>query len=243
MLKALVVDGSEDFRCALAEALKDTYIVRACVDGEEALDTIRSFAPDILVLDLTLAGMDGLGLIQIVVQTQEKPVILAMTRFLSDYVLEAASRLGVDYMMLKPCAVKAVVSRLTDLVTSRQSQEQLRPDPRVTVTNLLMALGIATNRKGYNCLREAIPIYSKDPNQSITKELYPAVGKACDAAPVQVERAIRGVIEKAWRNRDDQVWRIYFTPCSDGTIHKPSNSEFVSRLADYLVLKNSVADG
>lgn len=243
MFKLLIVDGTDDFRTAMAQALKDRYIVRTCGDGEAALEYVRAFLPDILILDLTLPGVDGLSLIQIISESQIKPVILATTRFNSDYVLEASSRIGVDYMMLKPCNIRAITTRLEDLVNSRQPRELVRPDPRVTVANLLLVLGIGTNRKGYNCLREAIPIYARDTHQSITKELYPAVAKACNAGPVQVERSMRVAIEKAWLNRDDQIWRLYFSPRADGTIHKPTNSEFISRLADYLILKQDSLDG
>ena len=91
------------------------------------------------------------------------------------------------------------------------------------------------NGKGYTYLRESIPIYAKDPQQAITKELYPAVAKLCGSSVDQVERAMRTAIERAWKRRDDQIWRLYFTPQSDGSIKKPSNSEFISRLADLLI--------
>ena len=235
MLKLLIVDAAEDFRVALAEAMKGTYIVRTCDDGEAALELARTFVPDLLVLDLTVAGMDGLSLVQIITQTRSKPIILATTRFLSDYVLEASSRIGIDYMMVKPCNIRAVVTRMADLVTSRNPRAQARPDPKVSVANLLLALGIATNNKGYTYLREAIPIYAKDPQQAITKELYPAVAKLCGSSVDQVERAMRTAIERAWKRRDDQIWRLYFTPQSDGSNKIPSNSEFISRLADLLI--------
>lgn len=240
MLKVLIADGMEDFRLALADALREQYEVRTCRNGEEALKLARTFAPDLLVLDFTLEEMDGLSLIQNMLELSFKPIILATTCFLSDYALKTASRLGVGYLMLKPCSIKSVVSRLTDMASLLKQSELARPDPRVMVANLLLALGVATNRKGYQCLREAIPIYSRDPNQSITKELYPAVAEMCNGDPCQVERAMRSAIEKAWEERDDQIWRLYFTPKTDGTIRKPTNSEFISRLADCLMANREI---
>lgn len=238
MLKLLIVDAAEDFRVALSEAMKGTYVVRTCDDGESALELARTFVPDLLVLDLTVAGVDGLSLVQLITQARRKPIILVTTRFLSDYVLEASSRIGIDYMMVKPCNIRAVTTRMADLVASRNPREQARPDPKVSVANLLLALGVATNNKGYSCLREAIPLYAKDPQQAITKELYPAVAKLCDSSTAQVERVMRTAIERAWNRRDDQIWKLYFTPLPDGTIAKPSNSEFISRLAELLIRKN-----
>lgn len=235
MLKLLIVDGTEDFRLALADALKGTYIIKTCDEGESALETARTFAPDLLILDLMIAGVDGLSLVQMITEIRGKPLILATTRFQSDYVLDAAGRIGIDYMVVKPCNIRAVAARLEDLVASRNREEPVRPAPGMTVANTLMALGIATKHRGYTYLREAIPLFAEDPRQAITKELYPAVGKRYNASSDQVERAIRTAVERAWNQRDEQVWKLYFTPSPEGSIRKPSNSEFIFRLADQLI--------
>ena len=46
---------------ALEEALQGAYVVRSCRDGKEAQEVMRIFKPDILVLDLMIPGVDGLG--------------------------------------------------------------------------------------------------------------------------------------------------------------------------------------
>ena len=238
MQKLLIVDATEDFCSALADALKGIYTVRTCNDGETALRLMHSFCPELLVLDLTIAGIDGLSVVQMISEGRGKPGILATTRFLSDYVLETASRMGIDYMMVKPCNIKALTARLADLAANRKNRGLVRQDHKTTVANMLLNLGFSTNCKGYNYLREAIPMFAKDPGQTMTKELYPAVGKRYGASALQVERAMRTAIEKAWKRRDNQIWRKYFTPLVDGEIEKPCNSEFISRLADVLILQN-----
>ena len=237
MQKLLIVDAAEDFCNALADALKGEYIVRTCNDGEKAFELLNSFCPELLVLDLTVAGIDGLSIVQMISGERRKPGILATTRFLSDYMLETASRIGIDYMVVKPCNIKALTARLADLAANRKEREIVHQDNKVTAANLLLSLGLSTNCKGYNYLREAIPAYAKDPGQAMTKELYPSVGKKFGASALQVERAMRTAIEKAWKRRDDVVWGRFFVSLSDGTIEKPCNSEFISRLADVLILQ------
>ena len=237
MQKLLIVDAAEDFCSTLADALKGEYAVRTCNDGETALELINSFCPELLILDLTVAGIDGLSIVQMISGGREKPGILATTRFLSDYVLETASHIGIDYMVVKPCNIKALVARLADLAANRKEREVVRQDDKVTVANLLLGLGFSTNCKGYNYLREAIPTYAKDPGQAMTKELYPAVGKKFGASALQVERAMRTAIEKAWKRRDDEMWERFFIPLANGEIEKPCNSEFISRLADVLIVQ------
>lgn len=235
MRKLLIVDATEEFRSALADATKGSYIVRTSGDGEEALELARTFMPDIVVLDLTVPGMDGLSLAQKITQNCGKSVILATTRFTSDYVLDAAGRVGIDYVLVKPCNIRAVVARMEDLANCREPRIQARPDPSVSAANLLLTLGLHTSNKGYIYLREAIPIYARDPRQSVTKELYPAVCKLCEGNVEQVERAIRTAITRAWEHRVENVWKLYFPVLPDGTMKRPSNAVFISRLAEVLI--------
>lgn len=234
MQKVLIADGSEEFVCTLAEALRGMYHVRFCRDGNEALELIANYEPDILVLDLMLPGVDGLSLLQQSAAGEGAMMVLATTRFVSDYLIDAIGRLGVGYLMVKPCDTQAVVARIADLSGSLKPVPVTTPTPRTQVSNMLLALNVAAKRKGYNCLREAILLMAENPGQSITKELYPAVGQLCGAKRNQVERVMRTAIDAAWQRRDETVWRLYFPPQTDGSIPRPSNATFICRLADCL---------
>lgn len=98
---------------------------------------------------------------------------------------------------------------------------------------ILLEMNFYSNSIGWECLCDAIMTYRKDPRQSVTKELYPTVARHCGhgMTPWQVEKAIRSAITKAWRKRSDAVWQRYFRVCNSGIIERPSNSEFISRMA------------
>lgn len=234
--KLLIADGTEEFRLALAEALEGAYYVRSCRDGKEALSLLRSFSPDILVLDLMLPELDGISLLQTAAASGIYPMVLATTRFHNDYVYEAADRLGVGYLMVKPCDIRATVARISDLSQRLRQPVICQPDPKTHVSNLLVSLSFATNLDGYAYLREAILLKARRPNQSTTKELYPDVAAICGSQKALVERSIRSAIEKAWAKRDDRIWQLYFPPGADGVIPRPTNAAFISRLADSLNL-------
>lgn len=234
MMKLLIADPAEEFGTALANHLRGLYHIRICTEGMEALEQMLEYKPDVLVLDMMMPGLDGISLLQAVTDAQLHPMVLATTRFSSDYVLEALSDMGVGYVMRKPCDIRAMVSRILDLSQRIHAPMFSRPDPHNAASNMLLTLGIRTKLKGYNNLREAIPLMAKDPGLSLTKELYPAVGKLCNSSGQQVERAIRSAINSAWIQRDDQVWRMYFQPGKNGRVPRPTNGAFISRLADCL---------
>jgi len=235
-LKMLIADSSEEFASALADMVRGAYILRRSRDGLETLEALHVFRPDILVLDLMLPGLDGISILRQAAAAGLQPMVLATSRYVSDYVVDAAGQLGVGYLMVKPCDVRATVARLGELSQRLKQPLFTQPDPRTAVSNLLLTLGVPTKLRGYAYLREGILERIRDPAQSVTKELYPAVAALCCATPIQVERSIRSAIAAAWSRRDEQVWRLYFQPDPDGTIPRPTNAAFLSRLADSVAL-------
>lgn len=240
MRKLLIADGSEHFRDALADAMRGAYIVRTAWEGNQALELLGSFKPDVLVLDLMMPGLDGITLLERIREMGLRPVVLATTRFASDYVLERLAQMGVGFVMVKPCEVKAAAARIADLTQRMDPPEICQPDQKTAVCNLLLTLGIPTKLRGYPYLREAILLEMGNPGQSVTKELYPAVASACNASAAQVERSIRSAIQTAWMNRDEQIWRLYFQSGPTGTVPRPTNGGFISRLADRLLMSREM---
>lgn len=234
--KLLIADGSKDYCDALSDALCGTYRICTCQEGYQTLELWRSFQPDVVVLDLMLPGLDGITLLQTAAESQLKAVVLASSAFVSVYIAAALDKLGVGYLVRKPCDVEAITARLEDLSAELVQEAPELPDPRSTVSSTLSALGFSTKLRGYYCLREAILLMSQDSGQSLTKELYPAVAAVCGGSAIQVERAIRSAIQAAWDNRDEAAWKHYFHPDSFGIIPRPTNGSFITNLADTLAL-------
>ena len=228
--KLLVVDASASFCAALTEVLGGTYELRTCNDGLKARALLQSFSPDILVTDLTLPGMDGISLLRAADYAPKRPAMLVTTRYTSPYIENAITEIGVDYLMMKPCDLHALAERIQDL-SRHEDGPIILPGARTTVSNVLKALNVPVKRKGYQYLEVAIELYKEDPQQSMTKVLYPTVAKLCGGTRESVERAIRGVIQTAWERRDEKVWRLYFTTGRDGSVPRPTNSMFIMTLA------------
>ena len=239
----LIADSSEEFGTALADMLRGAYILRFCREGRETLAVLNSFQPDVLVLDLMLPGLDGISILRQAAAAGLRPMVLATSRYVSDYVVEAMTQLGVGYLMVKPCDLRATVARLGDLTQRLKQPLFTQPDPRTAVSNMLLTLGVPTKLRGYAYLRESILERMREPTQSVTKELYPTVAALCCATPIQVERSIRSAIAAAWTRRDEQVWQLYFPWDSGSTRPRPTNAAFISRLADSLALSIRTAVG
>ncbi len=220
MLKLLVADMSPEFTNALEATLGNEFEMEVCHDGETALEQLHYFRPDVLVLNLMLPFKDGLTVLQ---ESDHKPrVILAVTHYLPDYAQQLALELGVQYVLVMP-KIQAVRVRLMDMIAKTDSREGGR------VAMHLHALGFRTNLDGYRQLCVGIPMFAKNPQMLLSKELYPAIGEVfCLPDPRTVEHSIRKAITDAWARRDIIVWEKYFPDARTA----PTNKAFISCLAE-----------
>ncbi len=243
----VIADGNEEFCGALTEALHQAggfQIIGTAGDGELAIRMVSERKPDILVLDLMLSKRDGISVLRSISGMERKPITLATTSFVTDYVSATAAGLGVRYLMLKPCDLQTVAQRLEEMRgpdTSRQNMER-RPDKtsiETMVTSIIHEIGVPAHIKGYQYLREAIIIAVNDMDviNAITKVLYPQVAKTFQTTPSRVERAIRHAIEVAWDRGDLDTLQRFFGYTVSNTKGKPTNSEFIALIADKLQLQ------
>ena len=244
----LIADSSEEFCAGLTAALQRTerfQVVGTANDGEQAIRLIGERKPDVLVLDLMLSKQDGISVLKAISGMDRKPATLATSGFITDYVAAAAANLGVQYMMLKPCDMPAMVERMEEMIRGGESLRTSAPrradknSIESMVTNIIHEIGVPAHIKGYQYLREAIMIAVNDMDviNAITKVLYPQVAKTFQTTPSRVERAIRHAIEVAWDRGDLDTLQSFFGYTVSNTKGKPTNSEFIALIADRLQLQ------
>ena len=231
MQKLLIADGSSIFSSVLANTLQDRFQITVCADGKTALELLQKEQPDALILNLMLPHTDGLTVLQ---KSAFHPrVILAITMHLSSYVEQSIAALGIDYTMVCP-SVEAVVTRLDDL-TRQSSLPAESIDLHALTKHHLHILNMPTHLDGYRQLCLALPMFTENPQQLLTKELYPEVAKQWGSKDGRsVEHSIRKAIQAAWHQRDNALWRKYFAVNHQGHIPCPTNKEFICRLAEIL---------
>lgn len=228
-ISMLIADSTEEFPATLGEILGARYTLHVCSEGNAALELLNSLHPELLILDLNLPGMDGITLLQNAAASGVHPMVLATSTYRSAYVEASLQELGVQYLMMRPCSAKALVARVLALSQRLHLPPQAPADPNLAVGKILRELGFDPGVLGWEQLQYAVPLFAMDRRQSMTKELYPKVGRLCACSGASVEHAIRTAIRRAWDSRREEDWEAYF-PGS----HRPSNRSFIARLADEL---------
>ena len=234
--KILIADNSEDLPLMLSDLLHSEYHIRCTQDGKEALELLHSFQPHILIMELMLSGLDGISLLHSAAASGLHPMVLIVTRLASEYAMEAVTKLGVDYVINKPCDIHALADRIHDLSQRIDQNSTVSVDPYKQASHLLHMLGFSTKRIGYAYLRDAIVLMAQNPGQSITKELYPTIASLYDCPQANVERSIRTAIEDAWKTHNDALLQQYFPPKASDSSFRPTNATVITALAGHIHL-------
>ncbi len=243
----VIADSAEEFSSSLVKALQRAegfQVLGVANDGEMAQRMVIDRKPDVLVIDLMLAKKDGISVLKALSAQEHKPAILVTSSMMTQYMGSAMVNLGVNYLIMKPCDMTALVERLEEIrggENSRQNTPQRlsQTDIETMVTNIIHEIGVPAHIKGYQYLREAIMIAVEDMDviNAITKILYPQVAKTFQTTPSRVERAIRHAIEVAWDRGDLDTLQRFFGYTVSNTKGKPTNSEFIALIADKLQLQ------
>ncbi|EGW38115.1 MULTISPECIES: sporulation transcription factor Spo0A [unclassified Desulfosporosinus] len=262
-IKIIVADDNRNLCQMLQNYLQeqeDLIIVGVANNGLEAWELIQTQEPDLIILDLVMPNLDGLGVLERINNrtTMTRPKIIMLTAFGQESLTHQAMMLGVDYFILKPFDLDILSKRIRtltqDMPTAAPEQFSSSSSPivstagnglnlNVEVTTMMHQIGIPAHVKGYQYIRDAILMVVEDVSLlgAVTKELYPGIAKKFDTAPSRVERGIRHAIELAWeRGHTDTLKRI-FGYSMNIERQKPTNSEFIALLADKLRVMSKVS--
>ena len=237
----LLADANEEFRTLVRKIIDETEefsVVGSVGDGTEALRLAREEAPDLILMDVVLPGLDGFGVLK-QLREQEVPKVILISAFCSDSVVSEAVDLGASYFLTKPVEENALLDRMRALFSRGAPVEEHPAELKNLVTSVIHEIGVPAHIKGYQYLREAIIIAVGDMDviNAVTKILYPEVAKRFGTTASRVERAIRHAIEVAWDRGDLETLQKYFGYTVSNAKGKPTNSEFIAMIADKLQLE------
>lgn len=130
--RILVVDDESSARGALSEILQDEgYKVRTAADGFRALAAASEFAPDVVLTDLKMPGMDGLSLMERIKETQPDSAVVLMTAFGAVESAVEAMRAGAANYLTKPLnsdELLLVLERCLESVALKRETKRLKEE-------------------------------------------------------------------------------------------------------------------
>ena len=249
-VRVLIAEGNDELRTQCTQILRrqGINVIGEAADGQDALVKITRLKPGVVISDMHLGKIDGVGLIR---ESKKQlgdgyPAFIMISSFHNPGVFEECVEAGAAYCMLVPLDYNTLGDRIRRIgekgkprigghLPSREDR-----DLEAQVTKIIHQIGVPAHIKGYQYLRTAIimVVENTDVINSVTKILYPSVAKSYGTTSSRVERAIRHAIEVAWDRGDLDVLNSFFGYTVQNSRGKPTNSEFIAMIADNLRLKN-----
>ena len=264
-IRVLIADDNIEFAMTLhgyLEKEEEMEVIGMAKDGNEAYTMILEKQPDVVLLDVIMPHLDGLGVLEKLSTTQitKMPLCIMLSAVGQDKITQRAINLGAEYYIVKPFDISLLMKRIKDFkyyqpgsvkgnYASREIKQQyieIAPESKkdegnleALVTNVIHEVGVPAHIKGYQYLREAIMMVVNDIDiiNQITKQLYPEIADKYKTTPSRVERAIRHAIEVAWGRGQTETVESIFGYTVSASKGKPTNSEFIAMIADKLRLE------
>ncbi len=245
-IKVVVVDDNEAVLSSVKKYFNNSElinIVGTFNNGKVALDYLinNSSEYDLAILDILLPQIDGIKILQEMKNNNINKKTMILSSFKDDYTIRRLQSYGVSYYMLKPIDLDILNGRILDLFDEAEKVKYSNDSTiEIEVSSMLHNLGIPSHVKGYKYIREGIMLLysSEDSMHLITKEIYPEIALKFNTTSSRVERAIRHAIEISWIRGDLKLMENIFGNSIDFERSRPTNSEFLTTIADRLKLKN-----
>jgi len=129
-LRTIIVDDERMARTRLRRMLEqdaNVDIVAECADGLAAVNAVREEAPDLLLLDIQMPGMDGFGVLE-AIGPERTPEVVFVTAY-DEYAIHAFEEHALDYLM-KPVSPERFTKMLARVRERRahaqRDQESLK---------------------------------------------------------------------------------------------------------------------
>ena len=252
-----IADDNTEFVSALVAFLneeEDFEVVGTANDGRTAIEEIQSLKPDVVLLDIIMLHVDGIGVLEKLNEMSDiNPVCIMMSAVGQEKVTTRSMALGAQYYIIKPfemdillgaaeVGIKTNINANTN-ITSMKYINKPRPSLEAMVTNIIHEVGVPAHIKGYQYLRDGIMMVVEDIEiiNQITKQLYPDLAKKYKTTPSRVERAIRHAIEVGWGRGQIETVENIFGYTVNANKGKPTNSEFIAMIADKLRIELKTA--
>lgn len=256
-IKVCLTDDNQELVHLIEEYLHqqdDIEVVGTAYNGQECLSLVKEVQPDVLVLDIIMPHLDGLGVLEQIRQDADMPDpnVIMLTAFGQEDVTKKAVELGASYFILKPFDMENLTNNIRQVYGKQRSvfpkakrnhQTASSKKPQnldASITSIIHEIGVPAHIKGYMYLREAISMVYNDIELlgSITKVLYPDIAKKYKTTSSRVERAIRHAIEVAWSRGNIESISNLFGYTVSMSKAKPTNSEFIAMVADKLRIEH-----
>ncbi|MEG0768680.1 MAG: response regulator [Ruthenibacterium sp.] len=252
-IRVLIADDDVDFCFVCKEQINlfpDLVCCGMAYDGHEAVHQIHALMPDVVLLDQIMPGLDGLGVLEQILENPplQVPRFLACSASGQEYITRELLQHGADYFLEKPFDTEMLARRIRFVFSLRDTGRNFsshRSDADKTERNVcsslekvvaqyVIALGFPTKLIGHDYIQNAFYIMNRSSAaRPSLKQMYLMIAKRYDTDCRCVENAITSAIKGAMANRTSAMQEL-LNLLPDPSVGSLSNGKFLTLAAQSL---------
>lgn len=222
---------------------KDFYILQTTNGCRSGLSFLKSFNPDLVLLDLELNGGDGSGLDFLSefcrMQMPNRPCVFVVTNNIANRVHARARKLGAEFIFEKDkpdYSPHVVIDFFCEHFLGQEPV--LRPNirdektVRDSIIRSIEGIGITAGMNGKAYLIDAIYIAIDKEVLDLKRDVYTPLAQKYQKSSQNIEKSIRNAIMKAWETTEYSVLVKHYTAQVNPNTGYPSNKEFIAEMAE-----------
>jgi len=214
-------------------------------DGIETIELINKEKPDVVLLDIIMPKLDGIGVLEYaqVNIRENRPVFIVFSAISQENYISRVMNLGANYYIVKPFDEAVIASRIRQLYSDENKKQYIQTEYKksdltiipknsnddelmVLATKYMREFGLKAHMTGYCYIRDIITA-SFDcfcQTGALPKGIYGATAATNNVSVQKVERAIRNCIENVLEVNTAEK--------------KPTNSQVICRLIEKIRINN-----
>ena len=119
-ISVLIADDNQDFAYTLSNYIndqEDMEVIGIAKDGNEAVNLISTIKPEIVLLDVIMPHLDGLGVLEKLSKNAnpDQPTIIMLSAVGQDKITQRAISLGAEYYVVKPFDIELLIKRIREI--------------------------------------------------------------------------------------------------------------------------------
>ena len=251
-MRIAIVDDNISYLKIMRDYLshfREFDVIGTAENGIDACRIIQNEEPDIVLMDIAMPRLGGLGVLEKLqcVPMKNRPQFIIVTALGQEKVSRLAVELGADFYMIKPVDLDELVFNIRHLHSLKNFKDirtvlpeikvETKTEPEDRIRKMLDTLGVPGHLKGYDYIAYGLQIILEDLSSinAMKKQVYARISRKFDTTPSRVERVIRNAVELTWNRGNIDTLDKLFGVDADTDKPKPSNSEFFIKLATELL--------
>ena len=210
-LNILIADDNKTFTDKLAAFLsEENYSAKIykAYDGEEAWTIFQAVKPDVVILDIVMPKLDGIGFLnrfnKCIEEEQKNTAIICLS--LNDQYVETTMNLGAKHFLLSPCTNQSISDTIKSITLNDNFSKETKTDDLeklvIDITSDMELCRGSENARKYCYLIDAIMMVVENGDLlNKIEDIYTSIANKYKKHPIFVRLNIDSIIEETWERR------------------------------------------